>query len=233
MRRPALPLLALLLTGAAPAQVSVPFVGCAADGQTGPQRAPRHRATPRLAPALAARIAYYASGDLAVLGPRGWHCFGLYGSNGSVLIVTPARLGPHQLDSLSGPAIQLSYSFGGTSGRFAVAVLIARLFPAHMAFARQVAAEGIMTEPLPSGPYPADRLARRGQSEVRYLTPGGRDGLGTESHLARGAEPVRGTVLLLSDEANDGPDALKLDVRLPARMAALADTIIDGVHRPH
>jgi hypothetical protein len=226
-----LPALALLLTGAAPPPARVPFVGCASDGQVGPQPAPRHRATPRLAPALASRLAYYASNDLAVLGPRGWHCFGLYGSNGSILIVTPAPHGFHQLDHVPGPAIQLSLSFGGTSGRFAVAELIARLFPARMDFARQVAAEGIMAGPLPSGPYPADRLERRGPNEVRYLTPGGRDGLGTENRLALSAEPVQGLVLLLGNETYEEPDALKLDVRLPGRMAALVDAIIDDVRR--
>jgi hypothetical protein len=224
-----LALIGLALPGALPA--AVPFVGCASDGQMGPLRAPRAGPAPHVAPALAGRLAFYRSSALGVLAPRGWHCIGLYGSNGAILIVTPAAYRAEDFFSNRaaprGPAIQLTQSDGGTSGRFDVAALIARLFPAHIAFARRVAAEGI-GDPLPTGPYPSDRLDRRSAREVRYLTPGGRRGLGTENRFARGTEPVRGLVLLLGDEADDEPSALKLDVRLPD---ALASAIIDDAGR--
>ncbi len=116
-------------------------------------------------PAAAAdRLAYYASNDLWVLAPRGWHCFGLYGSNGETLIVTPeAHDGDDFLKAdlhLKGPAIQLSNSIGSTSGRFEVAQVGARLFPVAKPFVEQVIQEG----PSPrmkftSGPDPGD-LAR-------------------------------------------------------------------------
>ena len=137
----------------------------------GPQRAPRAGPVPRVAPALAGRLAYYRSNALGALAPRGWHCFGLYGSNGAILIVTPRAYRAEDFFSgraaPPGPAIQLTQSDGGTSGRFDVAALIARLFPARIAFARAVAAEGI-GDPLPAGPYPTDRssAAARARSAI-------------------------------------------------------------------
>lgn len=227
-------ILALLLAAAPP----VPFVGCPADGQLRPQRAPRSGAVPRAVPAAAAtRLAYYSMGELGVLAPRGWHCFGLSGSDGSILFVTPARQTFATLNDeagLRGPAVQVTLSYGGTSGRFAVAEAIARLFPAHMAFARQVAAEGIMAEPLPTGPYPGDRLIRLSPTEIAYATPGEREGLGTQNRLARGRDPVEGVVILQPGEGRDEePNLIKLDLRLPPALAPLAPAIVAAVRRQH
>lgn len=220
-------LVALAFAGAtASAHGNVPFVGCPSDGQTGPQPAPGRSAVPRVPRAVAPRLAYYRSQDLGVVAPRGWHCFGLYGSNGSILIVTPERHGFRDLQDnrgLRGPAIQLGISFGGTSGRFEVARMIARLFPAHMDFARQVAAEGI-GDPLPSGPYPTDRLHRISATEVAYTTPARLQGLGTDSRLAANADPIEELVIL--DPEGD-MSVVKLDIRLPPAEAALTSAIIE------
>jgi len=226
--------IALLLAAAVPA-AAVPFVGCPSDGQQGPQHAPPSGAVPgAVAPAAAAGLAYYSTGEIGVLAPRGWHCFGLSGSNGSILFVTPARQSFATLNDsagLRGPAIQISLSYGGTSGRFAVAQAIARLFPAHRAFAEQVAEEGIMTEPLPAGPYPDDRLVRLSPTEVAFTTPGGRTGLGTQNRFARGEDPVEGIVILLPDGADEEIDLVKLDLRLPATLAPLAPAIVAEARR--
>ena len=228
-----LSLLALALAGAASAAASphVPFVGCPSDGQTGPTRAPRARAVPRVPAAQAPLLAYYASADLGVLAPRGWHCFGLEGSNGSVLIVTPERHGFRDLQDnpggLHGPAVQLSLSLGATSGRFEVARMIARLFPAHRDFARQVAAEGL-GDPLPAGSYPTDRMQRISATEIAFTTPARLQGLGTESRLAADALPIEGVVIL---HPEGDMDLVKLDVRLPAAQSALAAAIVEGVRR--
>ena len=73
----------------------VPFVGCLSDGQLGTQPAPKPRNTPVLASSVARQLAFYAASDgPGVLAPRGWHCFGVYGSNGSGLLVTPEELDP-------------------------------------------------------------------------------------------------------------------------------------------
>ncbi|HVN17333.1 MAG TPA: hypothetical protein VMU05_01125 [Dongiaceae bacterium] len=88
----------------------------------------------------AERLAYYkAEYGVGVLAPRGWHCFGTYGSNGATLYVSPDPINAADLLSTSwkgfaGPAIQISVAEGGTSGRFEVAKTIARVFPKHKAF---------------------------------------------------------------------------------------------------
>jgi hypothetical protein len=231
MIRAGLALLALAWGGAAAAAgpASVPFVGCPSDGQQGPQPAPRRGAVPAVPAPAAAQLAYYASGDLGVLAPRGWHCFGLYGSNGSILIVTPEPHGARDLlasppSPLRGPAVQISSSSGGTSGRFEVANVIARAFPAQMAFARRVAAEGI-GDPLPRGPYPTDHMARLRPNAAGYTTPAGREGLGTDSRLVPSDRPIDGLAVL--DTSGDW-NLLKLDVRLPAAQAGLATPILNA-----
>ncbi len=214
----------------AKAPVTVPFVGCASDGQTGPTDPPLGK--PHLvsiAPPLARQLAWYEASDgIGVLAPRGWHCFGVYGSNGSTLFVTPVPIDPNAPFSnnwkgFDGPAIQISVSVGGTSGRFAVARMIARVFPEHMAFVRGVIAERIepATE-FPRGPYPTDKLTYHGSEVVEYETPPQTTGLGTNSRLQKNDSPIRGVAMLGGADTN----LLQLSMRLPATMSALEDTII-------
>jgi hypothetical protein len=73
---------------------------------------------------------------LGVLAPRGWHCFSTYGSNGSNLFVSPVPIDGKALFSADwkgfmGDVVQLSVMDGGTSGRFEVAKVVARVFPAY------------------------------------------------------------------------------------------------------
>lgn len=83
-----------------PRFVDVPFVGCASDGQAGPQEPPFGTTTRAwLTQREAERLAYYSTGDMGVLAPRGWHCFGLYGSSGSGLHVGPTPFRGRQLFS--------------------------------------------------------------------------------------------------------------------------------------
>ncbi len=119
------------------AAIPVPFIGCPADGQLGPQTPPQQISkTVHLSPGLALQLAWYQGRyGQGVLAPRGWHCFTTYGSNGSSTYVTPQPLTGNQILSttwkgIDGPAIQISDMFGGTSGRFAVAEVISRVFPA-------------------------------------------------------------------------------------------------------
>ena len=140
----------------------VPFVGCASDGQAGPQTAPAGPSKAVAVPAATAqRLAWYkAEYGPGVLAPRGWHCFSTYGSNGSNLFVSSDAIDSKTLLSMdwkgfTGSAIEIAVSSGGTSGRFEVAKVIARVFPAYKQFAQNVIAEGI--EPasdFPVGPVP-------------------------------------------------------------------------------
>jgi hypothetical protein len=237
-----LALLALAWAGAAvgAGPAPIPFVGCPSDGQQGPQRAPAsapHGSIPAVPAAAAPQLAYYASNELGVLAPRGWHCIGLEGSDGSFLFVTPdphdaAELLRHGV-LLRGPAVQLGFSFGGTSGRFEVARVIALAFPAHMAFARRVAAEGF-GDPLPAGPYSTDHMVRLRPNAVGYTTPAGHAGLGTGNWLAPGDRPIDGLAVLDPELGSAGTDmdVTKIDVRLPAAQAGLARAILNAVLPP-
>lgn len=214
---------------------NVPFVGCKSDGQVGPQEPPvGEPKTITISPQLAQRVAYYkASGGEGVLAPRGWYCFGMYGSSGWNLYVTPMPLSSAHLFSdswkgISSYGIQLSESNGDTSGRFEVAQTIARVFPAHLAFVRRVIAEGI--EPatsFPYGPYATDKLTYKSKEIVEYVTPPNTEGLGTKSFLIKNANPIDGVVLLTGEELS----LTHLSARLPPEMSDLLPVIIRQIEQ--
>jgi hypothetical protein len=214
-----------------PGASTVPFVGCAQDGQGGPQPAPTGQ--PHAVPidaASAAKLAYYSAGDPGgVLAPKGWYCFGVYGSDGAVLYVAPSPI--QSADVLSdswaagsGPAVVAAFSSGDTSGRFAVAKAIARIFPSRAAFAQSVIAEGI--EPatdFPSGPFPTDHDVVKSPTVVEYETPAGAQGLGTTfSRLAANASPIDGVAVLQGQT----PDLAFLAVRLTPDLQPLTPAVV-------
>lgn len=226
------PALAALLAAPAAAAETVPFVGCASDGQQGPVAAPKGKALALdLAPALAARLAWYKAAYIAgALAPRGWKCFSVYGSNGASLAIAPSGV----LDNsqpIDGPAVTLSDFVGGTSGRFAVAKIAARLFAKEeQRFIADVIAEGIEPKAnFPFGPYPADTLTTKTPRLVEFATPGGKDGLGTSDRLRKSALPIAGVAKLIGEASE--PDALLLAVRLPAGEADLAAAIVQAAER--
>jgi len=200
--------------------VTVPFVGCASDGQAGPQAAPTGQSLAVAIPAATAqRLAYYkAEYGPGILAPRGWHCFAVYGSNGSSLFVSPDAIDSTTAMSMdwkgfAGNAVQISDMSGGTSGRFEVAKVVARVFPAYKTFAQNVIAEGI--EPasdFPFGPYPSDKLTYRGKSIVEFETAANADGLGTNSRLQKNASPISGVAII----AGPDTDLVQLSARVPA-----------------
>jgi hypothetical protein len=212
----------------------VPFVGCRSSGQLGPRPAPKLRRTPLVASNVARRLAYYVAFEgPGVLAPRHWHCFSVYGSNGSVLVVSPTMVGSadffggHHF-STKGDAVELSYDLGGTSGRWAVAEAIARYFPKYRNFIRRnfqgLDAGGLDIGPLPSGPYRHDSFSRRSDKLVRYTTPPLIKGAGTAWALAPSAQAVQGLSALVKDVG--GPDLLSLNVRLPDKTGVLTQAIL-------
>src|ERR1700733_8956936 len=105
--------------------ISVPFVGCRSDGQAGPIEAPKGTSTPvALSLKEADELAYYSVSSApgtGVLGPRGWYCFGNYGSSGASLFVSPQPFDARDIFSRTwigsrGPVIELNWSNGGGSG---------------------------------------------------------------------------------------------------------------------
>lgn len=201
------------------------FVGCASDGQVGPRRAPRSGAVPLVPAALASQVAYYASaGGPGVLAPMGWHCFGLYGSSGSTLLVTPETHSAKELFGerrfkTHGPAVEISYEYGGTSGRWAVANAIARYFPDQRGFIGDKNFQGLDVALLPTGPFPSDVMRSRTANSVRLVTPPDVEGMGTSGLLSPADDPVQGMVELIS--TSDGPDLLTSNARLPRNLTKL------------
>ncbi len=186
-----------------------PAVGCAEEGMTGPIPAPTTiEHVPTIVPWAADRLAYYASSDLGVLAPRGWHCYGGNGSEGEVLIVTPGPIGPENFQSVAdkgvrGPAVEVEQTLGSTSGRFEVAQVIARLFPDYQRFVVNVVKEGLMpASDFPPGPYPNDMLVQRSPTDVWFRTPGGATGMGTQSILDKGQRPITGAAMLSPSTMN-------------------------------
>jgi len=218
------------------AQTSVPYIGCPGDGQTGPYAAAKGPPKPvNLPAAIANQLAWYEyngeAGHIGTLGPRGWNCFVTIGSDGETLYVAPEMLDAAKLlehknwKGFTGPAIQLSVSDGGTSGRFEVATVVARVFPAHRDYARKVIAEGFgPASDYPFGPFPADLLTYQGRNLVEFITPAHQKGLGTMSWLLPSDQPITGFALL-----SIGPDIdtelLHLSFRLPPSLSHL-DTIL-------
>ncbi len=228
--------LALLTIAAAPAPLpiahyrAVPFVGCPADGQQGPEPAPDHptKPLPVWTPARASLAYYGGRYTEGVLAPAGWHCQEREGSNGSTLLVTPEPRDAAKGDRLAGPAVQLSYSLGGTSGRFEVADIAARIFPVAHDFVDDVEREKILDRPLVHHPFASDHILSRDATHVRYVTPAGRGGLGTQSLLVPSSRPIDG-LAILHDKPQEDMVLAMLSVRLPATQGALVEPIIGQV----
>lgn len=220
-------------------EVTVPFVGCPSDGQLGPGEAPRGESkVVAISPKMARRLAYYkADHGAGILAPRGWHCFSTYGSSGSNLYVTPEPINGKEVllssdwKGFTGPVIQVSEAITGTSGRFDAARIIARVFPAHMAFVDGVISEGI--EPaseFPKGPYPSDKLRYLSKEAVEYETLANHDGLGTKnSRLRKNSSPIKGVAIFNPD--NEDPGLVYAALRLPPDAADLGPIIIREIER--
>lgn len=235
-----LPLFCLLFAVArssAHAQTSVPYIGCPGDGQTGPYAAAKGSPKAVNLPAAAAdKLAWYEyngdAGHFGTLGPRGWNCFVTIGSNGWTLYIAPETLDSAKLlehrnwKGFTGPAIQLSGSDGGTSGRFEVAKVVARVFPAHRDYARSIIAEGFgPAADYPFGPFPSDHLTHKGKDLVEFTTPAHRNGLGTMSWLLPSDQPINGIALLTIGPQVD-TELLHLSLRLPPSLYFLAVPLI-------
>lgn len=183
-----------------------------------------------LPPATAARLAIYgADYDLGVLAPRGWHCAHLYGSSGAFTIVAEEEVTPNTLFAnrpIRGPAIQISMSNGGTSGRFEVAQLIGRYFPHRHAFLDRVIREGI--EParsFPRQPYKSDLVVARRRDFIEVITPAGHKGLGTQSRLDASDLPIHAVASVRGGVDEDWAGYV-FSVRLPNRQEDVVPVIL-------
>jgi hypothetical protein len=212
--------------------IPVPFVGCKSDGQVGPIEAPKARLVSiPVSHGIADKLAVYeAARGFDVIAPRGWNCFEIYGSSGSTLLVSEQ---PFDTDErgykemrADGSALVATFRDGETSGRFAVAEIVARVFPAFRSYAENVAKDDDQP-PFHVGPWPADVLRRIGQNMVEYRTSGSNDGLGTWSELKKNADPIDGVAILTGAEH----DLSVLAVRLPSNQRSFAPIIVREFER--
>ena len=212
------------------AEVSVPVVGCRTSVQ-GEDEGPPDKIgpLPKLPEREASALSYYVSSYFTVLAPRGWHCAGLSGSSAFMLFVAAdaADVNAPPSDGIKGPALQITKSFSGTSGRFDVAQISARLFPQNRKFVQSVIDEGMQpASNFPTEPYPGDKIVRRTSDIVEFTTPAGQEGMGTHSWLAKGDLPIHGTAIL---DMNDEGNIITAEIRLPVDQEKLAEAILKHV----
>jgi len=210
--------------------VRVPFVGCAQDGQAGPVPAPKGTdELVRIDARAAHKLAFYTTGrGFGVLAPRGWFCFGNYGSSSNELFASPrpikaGDLFPPDWSGIEGPAVELDATEGGGSGTAMVAEVWARVFPAYRPLVQGLINSGDLQAGLYIfAPYPNDKLIVQTARLVQFQTPPHSEGLGTMSRLKANDDPVDGVAIL----EGPTPNLPMLRVRLPLKQRDLAPAII-------
>jgi len=212
--------------------VSVPFVGCESDGQTGAVAPLKGSSrSVRVDTKGGQDLAYYKSAmlEFGVLAPRGWYCFGTFGSGGEALFVSPQPLGGTEVFS-DGWAVVLNRRLGDTIGRFDVAEVIERVFPSYKRFVDDVMFD-VPKGSIRYGPYRKDTLSYKGKSVVEYKTPAQTEGLGSHypSLLKKNSSPIEGVAILIGPAQK--PDLLLLSVRLPPDLTGLTSVIIRQTER--
>lgn len=210
--------------------VTVPFVGCRSDGQAGPVPAPRPRKITVTGNTEAlGQLAYYTVGGLGVLAPRGWHCFGIYGSSGDKLFVYPDKIeessffGPSER-KFSGPVLSLAITDADGSGSHQVAEVVDAVLPAFRAnFSHVLQEMKESREPAQRLSVREDTLVRKSERSVEFVTPPHSAGLGTWGRwLAASALPTNGLVFL----GDASMRLVHLSVRLPKGQQWLIPTIL-------
>ena len=173
----------------------------------------------RVSANTAERLAYYASIAPGVLAPRGWTCHGGSGSDGESMLASP---GPTVNDG-KGAGVSVEHIRADAYGRFAVADIIAHVFPAEKAFVQAMIDAGdVPPGGFTFGPYPADRLLVQTNRLVQFETPPHAEGLGSGGYFMPNDDPIDGVAIL----QGQNPDVLMLRVRLPREQRDLVPVII-------
>lgn len=235
-------ILIFALAAAAPqakAATSIPFVGCIEQGPTpndGSWTAPSGKPlVTNLPPAIAGKLAVYASNWSAVLAPRGWACRSVVtAQQGVAMIVSPVPAEGDDSGVLSGPAIIL----WNDQSPATVAAYTARYFP------RAIAA--IEADDHYCGPdcdaflHPkngAPVLAPRFSSDIirhttpfilAYTTPANQRGLGNQIGAPAPGQPSLPNegLLALSNLPRGEGGIVNLTVRLPTGLQYLHAAIL-------
>jgi hypothetical protein len=205
-------------------EADIPAIVCPLDGQAGPQDAPTLPKTMRVVvpEGTASALAYYSAFEgmgAGALAPKGWDCFGTYGSGGSSLYVTPDHFSapiPYRPEKVKdGPVVMKDHFISATSGHFPVAQISARIFPLARTFVERVRDEGLDdASNYVFAPWATDRLNYLSDFAVSYVTPSGANGVGTAFGPAPGKEAISGLVFLTVIGNEEDPNLERLAVRL-------------------
>jgi hypothetical protein len=214
------------------ADATVPLVGCKSDGMLGPQEPPPdgiiHLDLDR---DIAKYMSYYTAQDEkgGALAPRGWYCFGIYGSSGASLFISPNPINQKlffdpesKWKGFDGPIVLLSFTNGDTSGRFEVAEVISRVFPDYAYFVRNVEEMFDFFEAT-TEPYPDDLLNYKSKGVVEFRTAAQSEGLGARGETIRPNDRQIDGVAMLT---GDAPNLVMLSVRLPEELTKLVQPIV-------
>jgi len=211
----------------------VPVVNCTNYEQGALSEDARQTSLPREQDApvpAASRLAYYTTGYIGVLAPRGWSCVTFLNAGGFELWVMPEPYKATMQQPLgTGPFVRIFAAEGDSnfSQHLAIATVAARFFPKHIAYVKGVIAENMQNGgdgsfTIPIGPLPADRITRRSATVVEFVTQPNQDGTGTEFGITKNASRVFGAAFLPSDESSVEVVA----VRVPDDLNALVPTIV-------
>ena len=161
---------------------------------------------------VADKLAHYASEELGVLAPRGWHWRGYERSDSSTLVVDPEPLSG---DSDENPPVLAFLTLcrgldgrrsksGGGRGRTS---LSGQEKACIETYSRVGHGQKLYVRSIPR--------RRRNDSYVEYETPANKDGMGTRYRLVKNADPIRGLakVYELKDGKGEAPSVVLLDVR--------------------
>lgn len=107
-------------------------------------------------------------------------------------------------------------------GRYEVARVIARVFPARMSFVQHVIDMFEGASDYTYAPFPKDKLIVQTDRLVEFRTPPHSQGLGTTNRLRANDDPINGVAILQGDT----PDLLMLRVRLPRELRELTPVIV-------
>ena len=203
---------------------SLPFVGCISYGRAEKVEAPRGESVKRsFSRHDAGRLAYYKSAEIGLVAPKGWNCEGYSDSSGWGMFLSPEPIkGEPRWPNFNGPAIDLRHISGENGfGGLQIAEAILRVFPTFHPWAVR-SVEGFDT-PLPSGPYPTDRLRYRSLRVVEFETPPQRKGFSNDfSRFVPNDKPTFGTAILIGDP----PEHLIVSsIRLPNELQSLLPLI--------
>jgi hypothetical protein len=181
---------------------------------------------------VARQLAFYTTGQgFGVVAPRGWYCFGIYGSSGVDLVAGPRPIKAGDLfrpnrGGIAGPVVELEDTKAGGSGTAIAAEVWARIFPSYWPIVKGLISNGdLPAERHTFGPYHDDKLSAQTARLVRFQTRPRSEGLGTMGHLKADDDPIEGVAML----QGKNPDLVMLRVRLPRELCDLAPRIIQDL----